>query len=254
LHSRNPARHVQPNRAIVGATAFAHESGIHQHGMLRHRGTYEILRPEAVGWAKSQMIMGRHSGRAALADRLKELGFTLDEAQLNHVFGRFKALTEKKREVFDADLEALALGIDSGAGGVAAVGGWRLHRLHVSTGVGDGILPTASVEVCAPDGERRTEAATGDGPVHAIFAALARGTGLHPDIESYQVSSVTTGEDAQGQASLTARVDGEEITGSGTSTDILEASALAWLDIVNRLHRRGVALHAAAAPPVAAIA
>ncbi len=224
---------VQRNKAIVGANAFAHESGIHQHGMLKHRGTYEILRPEAVGWAKSQMIMGRHSGRAALADRLKELGFTLDEAQLNQVFGRFKALTEKKREVFDADLEALALGIDG-----RTLGGWRLNRLHVSTGVGDGILPTASVELCSPDGERITEAATGDGPVHALFAALARGTGTHLDIESYQVSSVTTGEDAQGQASLTARMLGEEVTGSGTSTDILEASALAWLDIVNRLLRR----------------
>lgn len=224
---------VQRNKAIVGANAFAHESGIHQHGMLKHRGTYEILRPEAVGWAKSQMIMGRHSGRAALADRLKELGFALDEAQLNQVFGRFKALTEKKREVFDADLEALALGIDG-----RTLGGWRLNRLHVSTGVGDGILPTASVELCSPDGERITEAATGDGPVHALFAALARGTGTHLDVESYQVSSVTTGEDAQGQASLTARMLGDEVTGSGTSTDILEASALAWLDIVNRLLRR----------------
>jgi 2-isopropylmalate synthase len=238
LLTRITGMNVQRNKAIVGANAFAHESGIHQHGMLKHRGTYEILRPEAVGWAKSQMIMGRHSGRAALADRLRELGFALDEAQLNQVFGRFKALTEKKREVFDADLEALALGTDA-----RNVGGWRLNRLHVSTGVGDGILPTASVDLCSPDGERVTEAATGDGPVHALFAALGRATALQLDVESYQVSNVTTGDDAQGQASLTTRVrnaDGghDEVTGSGTSTDILEASALAWLDIVNRLHRR----------------
>lgn len=238
LLTRITGMNVQRNKAIVGANAFAHESGIHQHGMLKHRGTYEILRPEAVGWAKSQMIMGRHSGRAALADRLRELGFALEEAQLNQVFGRFKTLTEKKREVFDADLETLALGIDG-----RVIGGWRLNRLHVSTGVGDGTLPTASVELSSPDGERVTEAATGDGPVHALFAALARGTGIHLDIESYQVSSVTTGDDAQGQASLTARVRDElggvdEITGSGTSTDILEASAQAWLDIVNRVHRR----------------
>ena len=238
LLTRITGMNVQRNKAIVGANAFAHESGIHQHGMLKHRGTYEILRPEAVGWAKSQMIMGRHSGRAALADRLRELGFALEEAQLNQVFGRFKTLTEKKREVYDADLEALALGIDG-----RTIGGWRLNRLHVSTGVGDGTLPTASVELCSPDGERVTEAATGDGPVHALFAALARGTGTHLDIESYQVSSVTTGDDAQGQASLTARIRNahggvDEITGSGTSTDILEASAHAWLDIVNRVHRR----------------
>jgi len=243
LLTRITGMNVQRNKAIVGANAFAHESGIHQHGMLKHRGTYEILRPEAVGWAKSQMIMGRHSGRAALADRLRELGFALEEAQLNQVFGRFKTLTEKKREVFDADLEALALGIDCGTGNSMVIGGWRLNRLHVSTGVGDGTLPTASVELSSPDGERVTEAATGDGPVHALFAALARGTGIHLDIESYQVSSVTTGDDAQGQASLTARVRDElggvdEITGSGTSTDILEASAQAWLDIINRLHRR----------------
>ncbi len=238
LLTRITGMNVQRNKAIVGANAFAHESGIHQHGMLKHRGTYEILRPESVGWAKSQMIMGRHSGRAALADRLRELGFAMDGAQLNEVFARFKTLTEKKREVFDADLEALALGIDG-----RAIGGWRLNRLHVSTGVGDGTLPSASVELCSPEGERTTEAATGDGPVHALFAALARGTQTHLDIESYQVSSVTTGEDAQGQASLTARIhtdEGrvEEVTGSATSTDILEASALAWLDIVNRVHRR----------------
>ncbi len=236
LLTRITGMNVQRNKAIVGANAFAHESGIHQHGMLKHRGTYEILRPESVGWASSQMVMGRHSGRAALGDRLRTLGFALDEAQLNQVFGRFKALTEKKREVFDADLEALALGLENGAQN-ASIGGWRLQRLQVGTGIGAGVLPTASVEVLAPDGGRVTEAATGDGPVHALFAALARATAIHIELESYQVSSVTTGEDAQGQASLTARVDGEEITGSGTSTDILEASALAWLDIANRTLR-----------------
>ena len=250
LLTRITGMNVQRNKAIVGANAFAHESGIHQHGMLKHRGTYEILRPEAVGWAKSQMIMGRHSGRAALADRLRELGFALEEAQLNQVFGRFKTLTEKKREVFDADLEALALGIDG-----RVIGGWRLSRLHVSTGVGVGTLPTASVELCSPEGERVTEAATGDGPVHALFAALARGIGTHLDIESYQVSSVTTGDDAQGQASLTARIRNDqggvdEITGSGTSTDILEASAHAWLDIVNRVHRRRVPATSGVAVPI----
>ena len=241
LLSRITGMQVQRNKAIVGANAFAHESGIHQHGMLKHRDTYEILRPETVGWAKSQMIMGRHSGRAALNDRLRELGFSLDDVQLNDVFARFKSLTEKKREVFDADLEALALGLV--AGGDTVAGGWRLNRLHVSTGVGDGTLPTASVELVSPDGQRVTEAAAGDGPVHALFAALGRATAQQIELESYQVSNVTTGDDAQGQASLTARIrsaDGEveEVTGSGTSTDILEASALAWLDVVNRIQRR----------------
>ncbi|TXI51293.1 MAG: 2-isopropylmalate synthase [Lysobacter sp.] len=252
LLTRITGMNVQRNKAIVGANAFAHESGIHQHGMLKHRGTYEILRPESVGWASSQMVMGRHSGRAALGDRLRALGFALDEAQLNQVFGRFKALTEKKREVFDADLEALALGLESGAQS-AAIGGWRLQRLQVGTGIGAGVLPTASVEVLGPDGARVTEAATGDGPVHALFAALSRATDIRFELESYQVSSVTTGEDAQGQASLTARIDGEEITGSGTSTDILEASALAWLDVANRTlrHRAHATSDSDASPRIA---
>ncbi|MFC3814725.1 2-isopropylmalate synthase [Lysobacter sp. GCM10012299] len=232
LLSRITGMAVQRNKAVVGQNAFAHESGIHQHGMLKHRGTYEIMRPEDVGWAQSQMVMGRHSGRAALSDRLQTLGFALDEAQLNSVFAGFKALAEKKREVFDADLEALVLGADK-----RAARGHRLARLHVSTGVNQDSLPTASVQLVDADGATVSEAAVGDGPVHALFAALARATGLALEIDSYQVSSVTTGDDAQGQASLIARVDGVEVTGSGTSTDILEASALAWLDIANRVLR-----------------
>lgn len=232
LLSRITGMVVQRNKAIVGQNAFAHESGIHQHGMLKHRGTYEIMHPETVGWAQSQMVMGRHSGRAALGDRLQALGFSLDEARLNAVFAGFKALAEKKREVFDADLEALVLGADA-----KAARGYRLVRAHVSTGVADGSLPTASVQLVEPDGATVSEAAVGDGPVHALFAALARATGIALRIDSYNVSSVTTGDDAQGQASVTARVDGVELTGSGTSTDIIEASALAWLELANRLLR-----------------
>ena len=235
LLSRITGMAVQRNKAIVGQNAFAHESGIHQHGMLKHRGTYEIMRPEDVGWAQSQMVMGRHSGRAALSDRLQALGFALDEAQLNSVFAAFKSLAEKKREVFDADLEALVLGADA-----RGARGHRLARFHVSTGVAQDSLPTASVQLVDADGGTVSEAAVGDGPVHALFAALARATGIALEIDSYQVSSVTTGEDAQGQAQIIARVDGRELTGSGTSTDILEASALAWLNIANRLQRTRV--------------
>ncbi len=233
LLSRITGMAVQRNKAVVGQNAFAHESGIHQHGMLKHRGTYEIMRPEDVGWAQSQMVMGRHSGRAALSDRLQALGFTLDEAQLNSVFAGFKALAEKKREVFDADLEALVLGADA-----RVARGHRLTRFHVSTGVAQDSLPTASVQLIDAEGATVSEAAVGDGPVHALFAALARATGIALEIDSYQVSSVTTGDDAQGQAQIIARVDGRELTGSGTSTDILEASALAWLDVANRLQRK----------------
>jgi 2-isopropylmalate synthase len=178
------------------------------------------------------MVLGRHSGRHALADRLRELGFAVDDARLDGLFDAFKALAQKKREVFDADLEALALGAEPNQ-----ARGWRLTRWHVSTGVAHGSLPTASVELTSPDGRRVCEAAIGDGPVHALCAALGRATGVELTLDSYQVQSVTTGEDAQGQATLVARVDGREMTGSGTSTDILEASALAYLDIANRCVR-----------------
>jgi 2-isopropylmalate synthase len=232
LLSRITGMTVQRNKAVVGQNAFAHEAGIHQHGMLKHRGTYEIMRPEDVGWIQSQMVLGRHSGRAALADRLQAIGFVLDEPRLNAVFAGFKALAEKKREVFDADLEALVLGADA-----QAARGHRLLRAHVSTGVAEGSLPTATVQLVDPDGTLINEAAVGDGPVHALFVALARATGMCLEIDSYHVSSVTHGNDAQGQASVVAHVDGRELTGSGTSTDILEASALAWLEIANRVLR-----------------
>jgi 2-isopropylmalate synthase len=233
LLARSIGKAVQRDTALVGGNAFAHEAGIHQHGMLKHRGTYEIMRPEDVGWQQSQMVLGRHSGRHALADRLRELGFALDEKRLDALFDAFKALAQKKREVFDADLEALALGADP----AAAARGWCLVRWHVTTGVANGALPTASVELRSPEGQRVAEAAVGDGPVHALCAALSRATGIDLEIASYSVQSVTTGEDAQGQATLIARVDGREMTGSGTSTDILEASALAYLDVANRCAR-----------------
>ncbi|MGY0558714.1 MULTISPECIES: 2-isopropylmalate synthase [unclassified Lysobacter] len=251
LLSRITGMQVQRNKAIVGQNAFAHESGIHQHGMLKHRGTYEIMHPQDVGWEQSQMVMGRHSGRAALRDRLQTLGLAVDEARLNQVFATFKALAEKKREVFDADLEALVLGADA-----QASRGYRLAHIHASTGGGDANLPTASVRVIDPDGDVVEEAAVGDGPVHALFAALSRATGIALAIDSYQVSSVTTGDDAQGQASVIAHVDGVEHTGSGTSTDILEASAQAWLEIANRLYRARTATGSArlACRPLAAAA
>jgi 2-isopropylmalate synthase len=232
LLARSTGMAVQRNKAIVGANAFAHEAGIHQHGMLKHRGTYEIMHPESVGWVRSHMVLGRHSGRHAINDRLKELGFTLDDVGSERVFAAFKALAEKKREVFDADLEAIALGSEPGTSR-----GWQLVRWTVHTGTAQGSMPTASVELTAPDGTAVTEAAVGDGPVHALCHALSRATGLALELDSYHVQSVTTGEDAQGQATLSAHFEGEELNGSGTSTDILEATAMAWLDMANRCIR-----------------
>jgi 2-isopropylmalate synthase len=232
LLARSTGMAVQRNKAIVGANAFAHEAGIHQHGMLKHRGTYEIMHPETVGWVRSHMVLGRHSGRHAINDRLRELGFALDDVGVERVFAAFKALAEKKREVFDADLEAIALSNEPGQSR-----GWQLVRWTVHTGTAQGSMPTASVELTAPDGSAICEAAVGDGPVHALCHALSRATGIALELDSYQVQSVTTGEDAQGQATLSAYFHGEELTGSGTSTDILEATAMAWLDMANRCLR-----------------
>lgn len=254
LLARSTGMNVQRNKAIVGANAFAHEAGIHQHGMLKHRGTYEIMHPETVGWLRSHMVLGRHSGRHAINDRLKELGFTLDDVGAERVFSAFKTLAEKKREVFDADLETLALNAEPGQSR-----GWQLLRWHVHTGTAQGNLPTATVELIAPDGKRICEAAVGDGPVHALCQALSRATNLALELSSYQVQSVTMGEDAQGQATLSAHFNGEEFNGSGTSTDILEATALAWLDMANRCirvlenARRVAATEAAPDAPVSKI-
>lgn len=219
---------VQRNKAVVGANAFAHESGIHQHGMLRHRGTYEIMRPQDVGWPDTQMVLGRHSGRAAVEARLRALGFWLEEEELKLVFEQFKALCEKQRVVNDADLQALMQGS-------AQQDGYRLASMTISD---VGSRANALVELSDPDGNRVAETAQGNGPVDALFGALAAATGVKLELDSYQVHSVGIGADARGEASLSVRHDGEEFEGTGTSKDIIEASALAWLDVANRLLRQ----------------
>ncbi len=219
---------VQRNKAIVGANAFAHESGIHQHGMLRHRGTYEIMRPEDVGWADSQMVLGRHSGRAAVEARLRALGFWLEEEELKLVFDQFKNLCEQQRVVTDADLQVLMQGGDTALG-------YRLASMTISD---VGSRANALVELSDPDGNRVAETAQGDGPVDALFGALAAATGVSLQLDSYQVHSVGIGADARGEANLSVRHQDEVFEGTGTSRDIIEASALAWLDVANRLLRQ----------------
>ena len=221
------------NKAIVGENAFAHESGIHQHGMLRNRATYEIMAPEDVGVPRSQLVLGKHSGRAALADRLRELGFVLDEAALNQAFAHFKALADRKKEVFDADLEAIALGASG-----SEQGPWRLIALQSQGAIGREAVPSASVRLAHEDGRVVQEAAVGDGPVHAIFAAIERATGSALKLREFHVRSLTTGEDAQGEARVDVSADGRDYSGRAVSTDILEASALALVEVVNRIERR----------------
>ena len=230
---------VQRNKAIVGVNAFAHEAGIHQHGMLKNRETYEIMRPEDVGWPRSELVLGRHSGRAALSERLRALGFVFEEDEFEHVFSNFKSLTEVQRVVNDRDLEQLILGSTASAGQ-----GYRLASMRISDSGGQA---RAEVELSDPEGNRVAESADSDGPVAALFAAMSAATGIELKLESYQVHSIGMGAHARGEASLSVSFDDEEYAGIGVSRDIIEASALAWLDVANRLLRRREAEPAASA-------
>ncbi|WP_199101079.1 2-isopropylmalate synthase [Dyella sp. ASV21] len=230
---------VPRNKAVVGENAFAHESGIHQHGMLKHRGTYEIMRPQDVGMGETRLVLGKHSGRHALRQRLQTLGHTPDEASMDNIFTRFKALADKKREVHDEDLEAIALGMDP-----EATGPWRLVHLNTNSHLGGSA--SASVRLAHDEGQDVGEAAIGDGPVDAVLRAIERATGTTLDVTHFQVRAVSEGGDAQGQAQLIARHDERDWRGAGVSTDIIEATALAALAIVNRIERQAPAQPAAA--------
>ncbi|WP_114239539.1 2-isopropylmalate synthase [Dyella sp. C9] len=222
---------VPRNKAVVGENAFAHESGIHQHGMLKHRGTYEIMRPQDVGMGETKLVLGKHSGRHALRQRLQVMGHAVEEAAMDDIFARFKALADKKREVHDEDLEAIALGMDP-----EATGPWRIVQLNTNTHLGGSA--SATVKLSHDDGHEAGEAAIGDGPVDAVLRAIERATGARLDVTQFQVRAVSEGGDAQGQAQLTARHADRDWRGHGVSTDIIEATAQAALAIVNRIERQ----------------
>jgi 2-isopropylmalate synthase len=224
---------VPRNKAIVGENAFAHEAGIHQHGMMRHESTYEIMRPEDVGIQGSQMVLGKHSGRHAFRRRAEELGFDLDEADLDRAFLAFKQLADRKKEVYDADIEALVLRTDT-----ADNGPWRIVEMHITSGSGS--LAAAALRVAHQDGRTRREAAAGDGPVEAAFLAIQRATGIEVKLRDFDIRNVTTGKDAQGEAVVTVDHYGTTHRGTGLDTDIVEASALAFLQAINRICRTGI--------------
>ena len=230
---------VPRNKAIVGENAFAHEAGIHQHGMLKHRGTYEIMHAQDVGIAETKLVLGKHSGRAALRQRLAVLGHTPDETEMDTIFARFKQLADKKREIHDEDLEAIALGQDP-----EALGPWHLLQLNSATHLGGSA--SASVKLSHDDGREASEAAIGDGPVDAVLRAIERATGNALELTDFLVRAVSEGGDAQGQARLTARHQQRDWRGHGVSTDIVEATAQAALAIVNRIERQTPVM-----PPVA---
>ena len=219
---------VQRNKAVVGQNAFAHEAGIHQHGVLMNPATYEIMRPEDVGFSASNLVLGKHSGRHALRDRGEQLGCQLTDAEFEKLFEDFKVLADKKKEIYDADIDAL---IEDRAQQMPAL--WEIESLHISTATG--ALPTAAVSIKNADGQRYQEAACGDGPIDALFKAIQRVTGSSLALKSYEVRSVTVGEDAMGEVAVEVEQAGYTHRGVFTSTDIIEASARAFLQVVNRI-------------------
>ncbi len=220
--------HVQRNKAVVGENAFAHEAGIHQHGMMMNSETYEIMKPEDVGIRQSTLVLGKHSGRHALRERIRELGYHVDDLQLSRIFDDFKVLAEKKKEVYDADIEALVDGRIHEGGGP-----WEI--IAVQTNAGTGTLPTAAVCLQHADGHRVQEAATGDGPIDAALKAIERIVGIDVRLVNYQVRSVSMGKDAQGEVALEVEHVGKTYRSRATSTDIVEASARAFLIVLNQL-------------------
>ncbi|MDA7979993.1 MAG: 2-isopropylmalate synthase [Pirellulales bacterium] len=222
---------VARNKAIVGENAFAHEAGIHQHGVLKHRATYEIMRAEDVGFETNRLVLGKHSGKHAIAHWAKARGFELTHAQLDKVTRQVKALADRKKTIYDADVVALITGETSDH-----VGRWELAELQVTCGTSATATSTAAVRD-RTNGQVRREAAIGDGPVDATFKAVSRAVGSQASLDNFTVRSVTVGEDAQGEVTLEVQDDGHIRKGRGVSTNIIEASALATVDVINRIER-----------------
>ena len=218
---------VQPNKAIVGANAFAHESGIHQDGLLKNKMTYEIMTPESVGMLKSSLVMGKHSGRHAFKARVEELGFTLTDDELQNAFARFKELADKKKEVFDEDIEALIA-----EEVLRAPEAYKFLNMTVCSG--SVAVPVATVELEVA-GTVKRDSAFGDGPVDAVFKTIAKITGTASRLLRYSVSSITGGTDAQGEVTVRLEEEGTVVVGQGAHMDIIMASGLAYVNALNRL-------------------
>jgi 2-isopropylmalate synthase len=219
---------IPRNKAVVGENAFAHESGIHQHGMLRHHSTYEIMRPEDVGLTRTHLVLGKHSGRHALRERVKQLGFELDEQEFSRLFEEFKALADHKKELFDGDIEALVL-----KAGSASSGPWSL--VSFATQANAGAEGSATVRLAHEDGHTVEKQANGDGPIDACFKAIEQATGFCVNLRKFEVRSVSEGEDAQGEALVYVEYNGRTYRGSSVSTNIIESSARAFLEVINRV-------------------
>jgi 2-isopropylmalate synthase len=224
---------VQPNKAVVGENAFAHEAGIHQHGVLANRATYEIMTPESIGLPRNSMVLGKHSGRHAFDDRLVELGFHVDAEAGARLFAEFKDLADKKKTVSDADIEALVMGLN-----LEVPERFKLERFTINSG--SSITATSTVRLALMDGSHAEKVAVGDGPIDASFKAIDKIVGKKLVLEDFDLSSVTGGKDAQGEARVRIELDGRHYNGRGLSTDIIEASVRAYLTAINVLeHETG---------------
>ncbi len=221
---------VQPNKAIVGANAFAHESGIHQDGLLKEKTTYEIMRPEDVGLQSTKLVMGKHSGRHAFKTRLKELGFSLSQEEIDGLFERFKRLADQKKDIYDEDLEALVLDATARPPEL-----YRLVDLSITSGLTQ--KPTATVKMKIGE-EIFDRMEHGDGPVDATYRAIVAISNTKSTLRSFDVKSITGGTDALGEVSVSLEEEGRGVRGNGADTDIIVAAAKAYIDALNKLAAR----------------
>lgn len=219
---------VQPNKAIVGENAFAHEAGIHQDGIIKNRMTYEIMRPESIGRQKSALVLGRHSGKHGLAARLKELGYTLGEKDFKKIFEKFIEIADKKKEVFDEDLLAI---VEEELNILPET----FSLVYFSVVTGNRTIPTATVKL-KKQAEFFQEAATGDGPVDAVYKAIEKITDTPVKLLSYSINAVTGGKDAMGSVTISVERNNKIYRGYGVATDVIEASVHALINAINRIH------------------
>jgi 2-isopropylmalate synthase len=235
---------VQPNKAIVGRNAFAHESGIHQDGVLKERETYEIMDATTVGLDANSLVLGKHSGRHALRQALADLGFEIDGQALNTAFKRFKEIADKKKQVSAMDLEALVTDELR-----EAVASYSLEWFDVEAS--SRRPPHATVGIRTPEGRELTGSFTGDGPVDAIFRAINAASGVDARLREFQVGAVTGGMDALGESSVVLELEGQTASGQGVATDILEAAAIAYVRALSNVVRKVASAAATELQPAA---
>jgi 2-isopropylmalate synthase len=246
LVSRMTGYAVQPNKAIIGRNAFAHESGIHQDGVLKNRETYEIMDAQSIGLESNSLVLGKHSGRHALRDALADMGIHVDGQALNTAFKRFKEIADKKKQVTAMDLEALVT--DELREEIPAFG---LEWFEVEAS--SRRPPHATVAISMPDGSEATGRFTGDGPIDAVFHAINAATNIDAKLRDFRIDAITSGQDALGETSVVLEVDGVSGSGQGVSTDIIEAAGRAYVRALsNAVRRRSIATEAEEATAAAA--